>query len=297
MVDRAFLALAVLGTLACLGVHAAAWLGFAPSLEATFTLFSGCLLVWWRAIRAARAAFQTRGATGLWNAVTARCPSWVKYGFQPLTFYFMVYWAWVLYVILGLRAKPSPELWARFYSAGAIVFYFFGATFLWAARVKLLAEPSAVLDNKALQQTKRGQDASFAAETPRLRRAAIFGTIVGLLASAAWFLPRLDSLPFMEGGVERALHVAVLLLVASGTGAVFGAVIAGFSSMLGTSRVISVLFMVNLLAFPYGAWRKGQPVTSDVWLEGVLWGVGFASFGIAASRLARPGGDQTQGVT
>jgi len=63
-------------------------------------------------------------AKGLWNAVTDHCPWWVKYAFHPLVLYFGVFWAWALYVAVVQDSKPSPKLWALFFSAGAAAFYF-----------------------------------------------------------------------------------------------------------------------------------------------------------------------------
>ncbi len=55
------------------------------------------------------------------------------YAAQALTLYFMVYWVWVGYVGVGQGAQPNPELWSRFFSAGALVFYVYAAAFLWVA--------------------------------------------------------------------------------------------------------------------------------------------------------------------
>jgi hypothetical protein len=138
---------------------------------------------------------------------------------------------------------------------------------------------------------------SGSSNTPQLKRAGVFGAIVGLVASAAWFLPRLNSLPFPQGDVDQVLYIAVLLLLPAGTGAIFGAVIAGLGRVFGTAKVVTFLVVVQALASPYAAWRKGRPLTGDVWLDGMLWAAASAAFGIAAVRLARPAGDRVQDVT
>jgi hypothetical protein len=132
MIDRAFLALAVFGLVACVGVHVGAFLGFPADFGVTFALMGGCLLVFGRAIGRARAVFRTVDAKSLWNAVTTRA-AWLKYTFHPLVLYFGVFWAWALYVAFVQGSSPTPKHWALFYSAGAGSFYVVAAAFLWAS--------------------------------------------------------------------------------------------------------------------------------------------------------------------
>ena len=134
MRDRIVLGLAALGTLACIGVHVAAYLGHPAVFGATVALMGGAVLVWGHAIKRAREAFQTTNAKGLWTAVVSVCP-WLKPAFYILVLYFAIHWARMLYVV-GVEGdrtiRPGP--WALFASAGAAAFYVGSSAFLLAAR-------------------------------------------------------------------------------------------------------------------------------------------------------------------
>ncbi|SRR5258706_12708533 len=133
MVNRVFLILGVAGAAASLAVHLGAWLGAVAGCDVTFLLFSGSLLVWWRAITSTAAAFQTRQPGMLWREMSARCPPWVRRAYTPITYYALGSWAYVTYVAMFQRVSPSAAVWARFYSVFTFFFYFFASAFLWAA--------------------------------------------------------------------------------------------------------------------------------------------------------------------
>ena len=133
MNDRVFLAMAGVGALACAVVHTAALLGAPAGFEVSFLLMAGCILVWWRALVAARKEFGAADAKALWSGMAKHSPAWVMHAFHPLVLYFGLYWAWVLYVAFGQKGKPSAQLMSLFYSAGAFVFYVYAAAFLRAS--------------------------------------------------------------------------------------------------------------------------------------------------------------------
>jgi hypothetical protein len=134
MRDRIVLGLAVLGTLACVGVHGAAYLGHPATFGATVGLMGGAALVWGHAIKRAREAFKTINARSLWTAVVRVCP-WLTPAFYLLVLYFAIHWARMLYVV-GVEGdrtiRPGP--WALFASAGAAAFYVGSSAFLLASR-------------------------------------------------------------------------------------------------------------------------------------------------------------------
>jgi hypothetical protein len=131
--DSAVLVLGALGCIAAVGVHAAGWLGVPVVFEATFLLLAGCMLVWWRALTASRRAFGNQRAGSLWKSVKSRCPRWVGVSFQPLTYYAAAYWVYVTYLQVVRHENADSATWARFDSAFAFIFYFYGVAFLRAA--------------------------------------------------------------------------------------------------------------------------------------------------------------------
>jgi hypothetical protein len=131
MLDRAFLALGIIGAVVALSVHIAAWFDWAPGFEVTFALFAGCLVVWWKAVTSARANLGATGPT-IWGAVVTHAPPWLTGLRVPLTWYAGAYWAYVLYLQFIAHRILSATVWARFYAVFALIFYLFAAIFLVA---------------------------------------------------------------------------------------------------------------------------------------------------------------------
>jgi hypothetical protein len=96
----------------------------------TFALLIGVFPVFgWAVIRA-----QERFGKGQaqWQGITARWPPWVERVLQALTYYAVGHFVYVLYLHFVQGTKPSMAVWARFYSAYAVLFYFAAVATLWA---------------------------------------------------------------------------------------------------------------------------------------------------------------------
>ena len=130
MIDKVCRVLGVVGIVASLAIHVAAWLGGAVGFGGTFALSVGAFPVFGLAVIRAQERFGKGRAQ--WHGLTARWPPWVERVGQCLTYYAAGYWVYVLYLRFAQGIEPSRAVWARFYSAFAVIFYFVGVATLWA---------------------------------------------------------------------------------------------------------------------------------------------------------------------
>ena len=118
-----------------------------------------------------------------------------------------------------------------------------------------------------------------------MTRTALFGAVVGFVAAAMWFLPRLGAAGIDTSTAGGALHLGVLLLVPSGTAALFAVVFAAFAVRFGAFRVAAGLVILNFAGYRYSASRRGHPLTTQETMEAAVWGCAMAAFTIIAARI------------
>jgi hypothetical protein len=114
---------------------------------------------------------------------------------------------------------------------------------------------------------------------------ALFGAAVGFGAAALWFLPRLAGLPVDASTPEGVLHLAALLLIPAGTGALFAIVLGGFVTRFGLVPVGLALLALSVVDSLWGPWRRGDFGLVEAVLRGCAWGAAMAVFAAISERI------------
>ena len=115
-------------------------------------------------------------------------------------------------------------------------------------------------------------------------RAALFGAIVGALASAAWFLPRVNSVGIDIKTLDGDLHLAMLLIIPAGTAALFAIVLGGMWVRFGGAPVAAALTLFNVVSPTYTAWRQHLSLNAKDWAQAAAWGASMIAFAAVAAR-------------
>ena len=144
----------------------------------------------------------------------------------------------------------------------------------------LAADPCVLRTNDMSNERLTGA----APDEAGLRRAALFGAVTGALASAAWFLPRLNSVGIDIKTLDGGLHVAMLLMIPAGTAALFAIVLGGMWLRFGGAPVAAVLTLFNVVSPTYTAWRQHLSLNANDWAQAAAWGGSMIIFAAVAAR-------------